>query len=150
MAYVLRRPSARCRIEYMDKPVSTTLTVGDVVTVQNDTDDSSFDVMGATSATILGVVGRSVNAADSNYASLVKWPLLMDEDGIWEVSVSTGTPTASYVGYYVDVDNTSIGQSVDVSAQTESHFLITGFISATSVLGKITTWSGSVSPVTAD
>lgn len=146
MAFVLRIPN-NPRYLYRAKPASTVYTHGDAVANNNDADDNTFDSLTATSPQIAGIIQRTIAATDSDYASETKVPLLIDEFGIWEVPVATGTADANDEGGFVDVDDTSIETSLDVTASTEDHFLVTDFVSGTLVRGMITSWAHIVTPV---
>ena len=147
MSFKLVRPSSRCKTEFYAKPASTVFTRGDLVSCTNNATENAFTAMAATSAIILGVIQKDIAATDSDYASETKVPILVDEDGIWEVPVATGTADANDEGGYIDVDDTATETSVDVTASIEDHFLVTDYVSGTVVRGKIATWPTTVIPV---
>ncbi len=141
MSFVLVRPSVRSRVEYWAKPASTAFAIGDVVANNDDATDNTFDAMAATSTRILGVVQKTIASTDSDYADETRIPLLIDEDGIWEVEVDNGTADANDEGGYIDVDDSAPDDAVDVAASTEDHFHVTRFVDGTTVQGRIVTWT---------
>ena len=151
MAFVLRIPN-NPRMEYYAKKASTVFTHGDAVapdglTETEGSNDNAFDEQLADDPTILGIIQRTTAATDSDYASETKVPLLIDEFGIWEVPVATGTAAAGDEQGYVDLDDTAIETSLDITGSTEDHFFITDYISGTSVRGKICSWAHMWPPV---
>lgn len=120
------------------KKASVAFSVGMAVEI----DGTTGYVQPATNTTpILGIVNEEVTAASSNYA--LNTPINVSEatyNDELSFVVSTGSATAAMVGRYVPLDAASTGVvvagiSATVSAATP--ILITKFISATKVQGKI-------------
>ncbi len=139
MAFKLKTRSALMRMEYYSKPASIAYAVNSLVTTADGTSTGTFIAMTSSTATVLGVLEKAIATTDSDYASVVSVPLLVDECGVWEMDVGTGTPTAGYALHYVDLADAS---NIDVTATSHKIVFITKFISATKVLGKIVKWAG--------
>lgn len=120
------------QVRYYPKTASTALTINGVVSL------SSGQLIKATTSTTVnpGVVLREVTSSDSDYASTTKLPVLVPNDRTeFLVDVGAGTATAALVG--TNCDFYTGGASVDVGTDTHHQFRITGFVSATRVIGKI-------------
>lgn len=145
MAFKLKTPSARCRVEWMPKTASVAIGEGAVVYT---TSGAVSALSGASDERIAGVSMRAVVAADSDYATAgAKIPVLIDEDGIWEATLSSSTNTITN-GTYLDF-NDSV--SVHVSNSTYDQFLAvnpSGATNRTKMLGKLTRWEGDEPPAT--
>lgn len=144
MAIKLVKPSARCRTVYMPKTASVAIAA----------DAAVYTTSGAVSALsassderIAGIAQRSVVAADTDYAAVAGTPssmipVLIDEDGIWEVDPSSTTNTIAN-GAALDW-NDSV--SVHVSNSTYDQFIVSnpsGASNLTKVRGTISRWEGS-------
>lgn len=135
------------RMEYWAKPASTPFAEMDAVAGNEDATDNTFDAMGATSANIAGFINQEILATDSDYASETKVGLLVDEDGVFQFDVDTGTADANDEGGFIDADDTAPDDAVDVTASTEDHYQVTSFISGTLVQGRVAVWSHRQPPV---
>lgn len=97
---------------------------------------------------IAGVSLRTVASTDSDYAtSGAKIPVLIDEDGIWEVDPSSTTNTITH-GTYLDWNNST---TVHVSNSTYDQLMVinpSGATNLTKVRGKITRWEHNEPPAT--
>lgn len=91
---------------------------------------------------IAGISQRSVAATDSDYAANTMIPVLIDEDGIWEVDPSSTTNTIAS-GAALDW-NDSV--SVHVTNSTYDQLIVSnpsGASNLTKVRGTISRWEGS-------
>lgn len=143
MAFKLKYPSARCRVELMPKTASVAIGEGAVVY----TTSGAVSALSASSdERIAGVSLRAVTSADSDYAtSGAKIPVLIDEDGIWEADLSSSTNTITN-GAYLDYNNST---TVHVSNSTYDQFQAvnpSGATNRSKMLGKIVRWEGSEHP----
>jgi hypothetical protein len=138
MAFKLKVPN-NPRIEMYMRAASTAYPIDSLVAADGDNSTQAFVVATASTVQHLGVLQRAVAATDSNYATATKEPVLVDEDGIWEVDVLAGTPTANYEMYKCDL-STNLG--LNTGAASVKAFAITNFVSATKLHGKLTTWFG--------
>jgi hypothetical protein len=101
---------------------------------------------------IAGVSQRTVVAADADYAATAgesdsMIPVLIDEDGIWEVTPSSTTNTITN-GTYLDWNNST---TVHVSNSTYDQFKVynpSGATNLKKVRGTITCWEDSQPPAT--
>ncbi len=144
MAFKLKVP-VMPRIELYMRAASTAYTIDSVVCPDLDSSTRAFVVATSSLTQILGVLQRTVASTDSNYATATKEPVLVDEDGIWEATVS-GTLTANYEMYKLDFkDNVSIDQT----AHAKMVFAVVNFVSATLAHGKFTSWWGRSNSLTA-
>lgn len=144
MAIKLVQPSARCRTVYMPKKASTALAEGEALYTASGVVTS---LSASSDERIAGVCQKPVTAADSDYASTTKIPVLIDEDGIWEVDPSSTTNTITN-GTYLDWNNST---TVHVSNSTYDQFLVdnpAGTANLTKVRGRITRWEHSEPPAT--
>lgn len=145
MSVRLVKPSARCRIEHKPKTASTAIANGELLYT---TSGALSPLSASSDERIAGVSMRAVVAADSDYATAgAKIPVLIDEDGIWEVDPSSTTNTITN-GTYLDWNNST---TVHVSNSTYDQFLVenpSGASNLTKVRGKITRWEGSEPPAT--
>jgi len=135
------------RIEYWAKVASTAFAPMDVVASAEDASQNTFAAMTATAANILGFINQEILSTDSDYASETKVGILVDEDGVFEFDVDTGTADANDEGGFIDVDDTAPDDAVDVTASTEDHFQVTAFLSGTLVQGRVAVWSHRQPPV---
>lgn len=144
MAFVLKRPSPLARVELYAKPASTAFVIGDLVAANADNSTNTFVVASATTEFHLGVLQRTIASTDSDYTSETKVEILVDECGIWEVDVGTGTADINDEQGYIDLKDLN---EVNVSASSIDPFFVTEFVSGTKVRGKICSWAGFQRPV---
>lgn len=114
------------------KKASTAFEIGDLCTI----DSNGFLIPGG-SGKIVGVSNEKVTSADADYA--VARPLNVsagDAEITYIFNVATGTATQSTVGEYVDIDSADF-TSLDVTASTNDQVLVTKFINASTVEGKL-------------
>lgn len=121
-----------------NKKASTAFAPGMLVTI----DGTTGYIIPATNLTpILGVCNESVTSADTNYAD--NSPLNVSEATYNDelmFTVSTGSATQAMVGRYVPVDAASTGvvvAGISTTVGAATPILITKFINATTILGKI-------------
>lgn len=145
MSFILKTPSSRSRIEYYAKTASTAYAEGSLVSANENATANVFAATTASSERVLGVVQKTIAATDSDYASETKIPLLVDEDGIWEATVGTGTADVNDEQGYVDLTDAI---SVDVTASAIDMFFVQNFVSGTVVQGNIVRWNQHEAPAT--
>ena len=139
----LVRPTAVKRIEPYTKAASVAYAFRAMLAPDTDATTQAFIVATASTETVLGISNFTTVSGDSDYASAVKKPLLVDELGIWSFAVGTGTADANDEQGYIDLKDLD---EVDVTASTVDEVFVTSFISATRVLGKICRWAGIEAP----
>lgn len=139
MAFKLKYPSVRCRVEWMPKTASVAIGDGAVVYT---TSGAVSALSAASDERIAGVAMRAVTSADSDYATAgAKIPVLIDEDGIWEASLSSSTNTIAN-GAALDF-NDSV--SVHVSNSTYDQCIAvnpSGATNRSKMLFKLIRWEG--------
>jgi len=139
MAIKLVVPSARCRTVHMPKTASVAIGLDAAVY----TTSGYVSALSASSdERIAGIAQRSVVAADSDYAANTMIPVLIDEDGIWEVDPSSTTNTIAH-GAQLDWNNST---TVHVSNSTYDQFIVSNpsqGTNLTKVRGTISRWEGS-------
>lgn len=123
------------RVEYHLCPASTAFSYGDVVAPGLSTGGAFTSVTSSTKL-ILGRILKTVASTDSDYTSTKLVPIEIDEDGTYEVA-ATAMDTDSPQNLY----DFSDGATVAHAASTYKNFLVTKYISATKVQGKITRWA---------
>lgn len=146
MADVLITPSVRNRTVYRRKAASTAIAEGDRL-VENGTGEVT-PMTNPNEERIVGHAGRAVVSTDSDYASLTKIPVIIDEDGEYQFTDTGATFTEADEGLYIDFDASLPATEVDRAASTYDQVYVTKFISATKCLGKITRWASSEPPAT--
>lgn len=120
------------------KKASTAFSVGMAVQIDGTT---GYVEPADNSTPVLGICNEDITSASPNYA-------LNDELGISEAvyndelefTVSTGPATAAMEGRYVALDAASTGVTIagiSATVSVATPILITKFINATTVLGKI-------------
>lgn len=120
------------KVRYFPKTASTALSANGAVAL------SSGQLIKATTTSTInpGVILREVTSASSDYASTTMCAVIVPmPDTEFLIDVITGTATAALVG--TDVDFASGGLGVDVGTSTHNQVTITGFVSASKVIGKI-------------
>lgn len=136
------RPSAINRIWNFQKTASVAYDFGAMMQRKATATDANTPYMiAATSSTeaLLGVLQIKITANDADYAKNTLEPLMIDEMGIWEFAVFSGTAAqANSVQSYHDLKDST---QIDVGATTVNNIFVTKFISATKVRGAITLWS---------
>lgn len=141
MAFKLKVPSARARVEYRPKTASVAIGEGAVVYT---TSGKVSAISAASDERIAGVSLRAVASTDSDYASNTLIPILMDEDGIWEATLSSSTNTIT-PGTYLDFSDSV---NVHVTNSTYDQFLcVASGSNVAKTTGKLTRWEGSETPV---
>lgn len=144
MAFKLVQPSALVRYEYYAKPASTAFVLDSLIAANNNATANTFVAASATTEFHLGAVAKPVASTDTDYASETKIPVLVDEVGIWEADVGTGTADVNDEQGYIDLTDAS---NVDVTASSIDPFFVTDFVSGTKVRGRICSWAGLQRPV---
>lgn len=141
----LVRPTALKRIETYTKATSTAFPFRSLIAPDEDATTQAFAAATASTERVLGSINATVVSTDADYASAVKKPVLVDEDGIWKFNVGTGTADANDEQGYIDLAD---ADQVDVTASSVDNVFVTSFISSSYVLGKITGWAGRDRPAT--
>lgn len=127
-------PSSRCRIEFYPKTASNAQISGDFVYL---TSGAISKVANANVGAVAGVAIRTVAATDSDYASTTKVPVLIDEDGVWEMDgVDSGTLT---VGETCDLGGTTPSTKLAADGSTYDTITVVGG-TTTKPLVKIRRW----------
>lgn len=130
MAFYLYKGDAQVR--YFPKTASTALSVNGAVSL------ASGQLIKATTSTTVnpGICLREVTSADADYAVATMTPVLMNpSDCEFLIDVITGTATAALVGTTVDIASGGLG--VDVGTDTHHQVTVTGFVSATKIIGRL-------------
>lgn len=143
----LVRPTAGKQTIFWKKTTSTAFPFRSLVTADEDQDTGAGLFAAATSSTerVLGSLNATVVAADADYASATRKPILVDPMGEWEMAVGTGTADGNDAGGYVDLKDTD---ELDVTASTIDAFFVSRFISATKLRGYIVRWHFNEAPAT--
>lgn len=124
--------------EWYPKKVSTTFAVNDLVYLDGN---GYLDRTTSTTATAVGLIQIAVASTDSDYASATMVPVLVgDVDAEFLCDVGTGTAAQTDVGEFIDLKD---HDEVDVTASTYDIFYVTGFVSTTQVIAKLTKKSGA-------
>jgi hypothetical protein len=148
MSIVLKIPN-RPRTKAQTKAASTAFAADSAVTLDSDGTSTGFTTAASTTQAIAGIMQQVVASTDSDYATATAQKnLLVDEDGIWEVT-ATGTAVADDEGGYFDFNSTT-GLVINVGATTYQPFQCSKFISATLLRGTFTTWQSRINTVNAD
>lgn len=145
MAIKLRYPSAVARTEFYAKPASTAFVVDSLVSANEDNTTNTFIAATAATERVLGCLQKAIASTDTDYASETKVPLLVDEHGIWEFDVGTGTADINDEQGYIDLKD---ADEVDVNASAIDAVFVVNFVSGTKVQGKIVRWNGMEAPAT--
>lgn len=143
MAVKLKIPSAVARTEFYAKPASTAFAIDTLVAPNKDNSSNTFVAATASTTVNLGVLQKAVASTDSDYASETKVPVLVDELGIWEFDVGTGTADINDEQGYIDLKD---ADEVDVTASTIDAVFVVNYVSASKVQGKIVRWAGLEAP----
>lgn len=143
MAVKLKFPSPVARTEYYAKPASTAFAIDSLVAPNKDNTSNTFVAATASTTVNLGVLQKAVASTDSDYASETKVPVLVDELGIWEFDVGTGSADINDEQGYIDLTD-AVG--VNVTASTVDAVFVVNYVSATKVQGKIVRWAGLEPP----
>jgi hypothetical protein len=110
---MFKRKEDKHDVRYFKKLVNTAFINGGLVSV-----DSNGYLIPATASSVnhVGVIMRSVVAADTDYATAVVWvPVDMcSPNDLFVADVSAGTVAQTNVGAYYDLNST--GDKVDLSA----------------------------------
>ena len=143
MAVKLKVPSPVARTEYYAKPASTAFAIDSLVAPNKDNTSNTFVAATSSTTVNLGVLQKAVASTDSDYASETKVPVLVDELGIWEFDVGTGSADINDEQGYIDLTD-AVG--VNVTASTVDAVFVVNYVSATKVQGKIVRWAGLEPP----
>lgn len=143
MAVKLKFPSPVARTEYYAKPASTAFAIDSLVAPNKDNTSNTFVAATSSTTVNLGVLQKAVASTDSDYASETKVPVLVDELGIWEFDVGTGSADINDEQGYIDLTD-AVG--VNVTASTVDAVFVVNYVSATKVQGKIVRWAGLEPP----
>ena len=114
---------------------------------QEDATNQETAKMTATAANIAGFIMKQITATSTEYSTLSRVPVLIDEFGEFEFDVDTGTADINDEDGFIDVDDTAPDDAVDVEASTEDHIKVTRYISGTLVRGRVAVWSHLQAPV---
>ena len=140
MSVTLKKPSVRKRVVYMPKTASTAIANGELLYT---TSGAVSPLSAASDERIAGVSQRTVTSTDSDYATAgATIPVLIDEDGIWEVTPSSATNTIAH-GAALDWNNST---TVHVSNSTYDQFIVhnpSNATNLTTIRGTISRWEGS-------
>ena len=144
MSVTLVKSSARKRVVHKPKTASTAIAKGELLYT---TSGAVSPLSAASDERIAGVSQRTVAATDSDYAAVAGTPesmipVLIDEDGLWEVTPSSTTNTITN-GAALDWNNST---TVHVSNTTYDQFIASnpsGTSNLTKVRGVISRWEGS-------
>lgn len=139
----LVRPSALKVVEPYAKPASTAYAFRTLLAPNEDATTNTFIAATSSTERCLGVIQKTIASTDADYASETKVPVMQDIGGIWKFAVGTGTADVNDEQGYIDLKD---ADEVDVTASTIDAIFVTGFISATAVLGKITRWAHLSNP----
>lgn len=145
MAVKLKFPSPVARTEFYAKPASTAFAIDTLVSPNEDATSNTFVAATASTERNLGVLQKAVASTDTDYASETKVPVLVDELGIWEFDVGTGTADINDEQGYIDLTDAA---GVDVTASTIDAVFVVNYVSGTKVQGKIVRWAGIEAPAT--
>jgi len=143
MAFVLKSPSALARVELYAKPASTAFAIGDLLAANINATANTFIAATASTEFHIGVLQRTIASTDSDYTSETKVEVLVDEVGIWEVDVGTGTADINDEQGYIDLKDTN---EADVTASAIDALFVYQFVSGTVVRVKICSWAGLQRP----
>lgn len=116
----LIKPSSRCRIVFYPKTASNAQAEEDLCFLTSG--KASKCASAANAAVIAGVAISPVVSTDADYASTTSQPYLVDEDGVWSVTVDDATS----FGIGVACDTHSDGQTLDCNGATYDTFVIVG------------------------
>lgn len=144
MAFTLLRPSALARTEFYAKVASTAYVIGDLLAANNNATANTFVAATATTEFHLGVLQKTIASTDADYADETKVPILVDECGIWQVDVGTGTADVNDEQGYIDLKDTN---EADVTAGSVDALFVVDFVSGTKINVKICSWAGLQRPV---
>ncbi len=136
-------PSAVKSLERFAKPASTAFPFRSLLAPNEDNSTNTFIPATSSTERCLGVIQTTVLSTDSDYASETKVPVQIDQSGIWEFTVGTGSADINDEQGYIDLKDTD---EVDVTASTIDAIFVTSFVSATKVLGKIVRWAHLENP----
>lgn len=126
-------------VEWYKKVASTAFAMNDMVYL--DANGFITPAVDGSNIVVLGLIQKTIAATDSDYASNTLVPVLVGEkDAEFLCDVSTGTAAQEDCGQWADIDDKD---SIDVNASTYDIFLITKWISATQVVGKLGVKSGA-------
>ena len=145
MSVILKEPSAAARMEYYAKPASTAFAADSLVAGNEDATSNTFVAAAAATERVIGVLTKAIASTDSDYASETKVPVQVDELGLWEFDVGTGTADANDEQGYIDLADAS---NVDVTASAVDMVFVTNFVSGTKVQGRIVRWNQLEAPIT--
>lgn len=144
MAFVkLVRGSPLKRREFFQKTASTAFPYQTLLAPDADASGNAFTAATSSTERVLGALDATVVAADSDYASATRKPVLIDEVGEWEFAVGTGTADTNDEQGYIDLKD---ADEVDVTASTIDMVFVTRFVSTTKVRGKIVRWAHLENP----
>lgn len=145
MSVTLKNPSAAARMEFYAKPASTAFVADTLVSGNEDATSNTFVAATAAKERVLGVLTTTIAATDADYASETKVPVQVDELGLWEFDVGTGTADVNDEQGYVDLTDAA---GVDVTASTIDMVFVVNFVSGTKVQGRIVRWNQTEPPAT--
>jgi hypothetical protein len=122
-------------VEWYPNTTSTAFEVNDLVYLSS----GYLTTMGATTDQApLGLIQEKITATDDKYSTAAMCPVLIgDPNAEYLCDIGTGTGGQSYVGTWVDVDDTYPDTKVDVSASTYDTFFVTKHISTTKCVAKM-------------
>ena len=128
------------RIKKFGKATSTAFTAETLVAPDENASGNAFVAATATSQSILGVIRGAVASGDSDYATAAaKRDVLIDELGVWEFTVGTGTADTNDEQGLIDLKDEDEVNVVDSDVDV---VFVTDFISGTVLRGQITLWFG--------
>lgn len=128
--------------DWYSKTASQIFTYGAAV----DVVDGLITVCTITRQSHSGVIMKTVVSTDSDYASETSSPIRTPGTPLseWRVTVlSTDTAVATDVGNLFDIGGTPVGIDVTRATSNDDHFLVTQFISANVVVGRMNAFKGT-------
>ncbi len=121
-------------LEWYNKAASEVFTFNDIVGI--NTSGYVTKYLDGSSFPELGLVQKNITASSSDYALNNRIPVLVaGDEAEYLCDVSTGSAAQTDVGEYIDVDDQN---SVDVGTSTNNDFYVTGVVSTTLVIAKMT------------
>lgn len=141
MSIVLKFPN-RPRTRSATKTVSTAYSADSAICLDEDASGAAFTAATTTTIRIAGILQAAVAATDSDYATTtVRKNYIVDEGGEWLATADAAD--ANDEGGYVDFASST---GLAMANSTYDAFLVTKYVSATSVIGVFPNWQFLSSP----
>ena len=133
MTVRLFRPNGDIHIEYYQKTASTAFAFNEPVYL--GTAGTLLAYTPGVAAPCLGLIKKTIASTDSDYASTTNVPVEVGNyDTEYLFDATTTSAALTDVGEFVDY--VSATRSVNVGVSTENDVYVTGFVSASLVIGK--------------